>query len=274
MSNNEILNAFQLVMPYLPQFFYEDVILSVSDRSNYLCVIGVENFNIKVKAGDTVNKDGADYECMTTGKTITKRIPKEVFGQEIKAISVPVMDSNNEVVGCIAAVKDLNKSFEISNLSKNLSSALQQIASTVTIISNEAQDLSSESSKILSNVEEANVEAKNTDEILQFVKNVANQTNLLGLNAAIEAARAGDSGRGFNVVAQEIRKLSNSSNESINKINDVLKNIQSSVSNISSSINNMNSTFNDQASSFQEITALLEELSSDAQVLEGIAKKY
>ncbi|RUT62712.1 hypothetical protein C1149_17015 [Clostridium botulinum] len=50
---------------------------------------------------------------------------------------------------------------------------------------------------------------------MRICKNIANRTNLLGLNAAIEAARAGESGKGFNVVATGIRKLSKSSVESI-----------------------------------------------------------
>ena len=60
--------------------------------------------------------------------------------------------------------------------------------------------------------------SKDTDGILSFI-----QTNMLGLNAAIEAARAGDAGRGFKVVATEIRKLSTSTSESVKKVDSVLK---------------------------------------------------
>ena len=60
-------------------------------------------------------------------------------------------------------------------------------------------------------------------------KRVSTQTNLLGLNAAIEAARAGEVGKGFTVVASEIRKLSTSTSESIKQIDTVLKNINQSI---------------------------------------------
>ncbi|WP_242864409.1 methyl-accepting chemotaxis protein [Clostridium botulinum] len=142
------------------------------------------------------------------------------------------------------------------------------------VFGREVKNVSLTNSYILENVEKTNNEAKNTDEILEFVKNIANKTNLLGLNAAIEAARAGESGKGFNVVATEIRKLSKSSAESIKKIENIIKNIQFSVSNITKNINQINVSFKEQASEFEEINATIENLTSTAKSLENIFKDY
>lgn len=75
---------------------------------------------------------------------------------------------------------------------------------------------------------------KETDSILKFIRDVATQTNLLGLNAAIEATRAGEFGLGFNVVADEVRKLAVMSVDSAKKIETILDSIVESMNSVES----------------------------------------
>ncbi|MDS1004364.1 methyl-accepting chemotaxis protein [Clostridium sporogenes] len=191
-----------------------------------------------------------------------------------KNISLPFNDENGKIICCIAIVKNLDKNIEISTLYENLSSTLSQITKSSNEVLKTIQNVAVANSNILENAEKTNNEAKNTDEILEFVKNIAKQTNLLGLNAAIEAARAGESGKGFNLVTTEIRKLSNSSSESINKIDDIIKNIQPSSENIAKNINAVKVSFKEQASEVEEINAAIENLTSTAKTLESISKSY
>lgn len=78
---------------------------------------------------------------------------------------------------------------------------------------------------IVSNIDELNKSAEQISRITEAIGTIAEQTNLLALNAAIEAARAGEAGRGFAVVADEVNKLAAETQESARVINGILKNI-------------------------------------------------
>ncbi|MDR2596134.1 MAG: methyl-accepting chemotaxis protein, partial [Treponema sp.] len=86
-------------------------------------------------------------------------------------------------------------------------------------------------------------ESEGLMEINSVMENIASQTNLLSMNAAIEAAHAGDAGRGFAVVADEIRKLAENSSEQSKIIGSILKKIKNSIDKVILSTANVNRKF-------------------------------
>jgi methyl-accepting chemotaxis protein len=114
---------------------------------------------------------------------------------------------------------------EVSSSSENIASAQQQIskgASNQVVAITETQGKFKE---LTQGIREIRNKVNNITQISDLIANIANQTNMLALNAAIEAARAGEAGRGFNVVADQVRKLADESKRAVSKTNEMLDEI-------------------------------------------------
>ena len=114
---------------------------------------------------------------------------------------------------------------EVSSSSENIASSQQQISKGSTEQVHQISNAQKEIYELVEGIKGIKEKAENVAQIAVLITQIANQTNMLALNAAIEAARAGDVGKGFNVVAEQVRKLAEDSKSAVSKTESLIKGI-------------------------------------------------
>jgi len=173
----------------------------------------------------------------------------------------------------VARIKEIRNMDLIREVVTKVSVNVHEAATTIEAISAGANDLIATGDSLARAALETDKKVKATNMIMDLILEVADQTKLLGLNAAILAAQAGVHGRGFSVVAEEIRKLAANSASSAKKIPAILSEIRSALSEVSSSSKHTSTISSEQSRSLQDITRVMEEIQSSVNVLVSSVNK-
>lgn len=149
---------------------------------------------------------------------------------------------------------------ELASYIDQLNDSADQIRISMEHLAGEAEKLANYGETLMSTSQTATVEAEKTQHILKIIDDIAKQTNIIGLNAAIEAARVGKAGGGFSVVATEIRKLAVSTSTSTKEIGTITNSVKSYMQTINNGVKESSFVAQSQAAASEEVLAALESL--------------
>jgi len=251
---NILLVLISIVMGYIISLNIIKALTEMSRVSNDLAtgnLTGVINVNTQDEIGQTADamnnfinrveetisqaKNSSDenvaisHQLSTTAVTVGQHVEESVV-----LVSEATTETSNILTTIMSAIDDAIESKNgILKANETLNDAKDDIINLTTKV----QETAENEMDLAQKMEQVSNETQQVKDVLTVISDIADQTNLLALNAAIEAARAGEHGRGFAVVADEVRKLAERTQKSLAEINATINVIVQSINDLSAQMN-------------------------------------
>ncbi|MBR3684033.1 MAG: methyl-accepting chemotaxis protein [Lachnospiraceae bacterium] len=195
-----------------------DMVINMKDLIQNVSDVSVELTEASAKVAETSETFAkSSQDIQTSIKDIDSGVTRLDEDSEDCLTQMDTLSKKIEVVS--------SSTIEINGLASSTGESIAKGMDSVQILHESAKTTTKVTNEVITAIEALEVKSRSISEIVDTINEIAEQTNLLSLNASIEAARAGEAGRGFSVVAEEIRRLADQSLNSANQIGKIIAEI-------------------------------------------------
>jgi hypothetical protein len=258
--------------------FAQGAMFYLCDREKFLCRYESDNYVMVGKSvsqvGDKLSPNGIALKAMEKKQRLSGDLPTEIYNTPVRVTANPIIDRKTGLVkGAVGLALNREMATDLQNVIRDIVQSMDEINGAIGLVAKTANQSAERSRELNDRIQGLMGITKTIDSILLKVKNISDQTKMLGLNAAIEAARAGETGRGFAVVAGEVRKLSEESMNTVNEIKKFVGQISETLQGLGQQAMAGMEGSEEQASAIEEITAGLQEIEATIRTVEKVAQK-
>ncbi|MEJ8304177.1 methyl-accepting chemotaxis protein [Saccharibacillus sacchari] len=269
-----LTEAFELVLPIVQDLFPIDVMFALTDREQFRAYLPGQEVDIPIKPGAAIPPQSGIRKALDEQRIVSANLDAGVYGTAFKSVSKPIPseDGSRTPAGVMTLGISLRNQQVLDGAAEHLAVSSGEVRAATDEIAGTATELAAEIAELQEIGRGVVAELRKTDEILSFIREVSENSTLLGINASIEAAHAGEHGRGFGVVAAEIRKMAESSASSTREIENILKTIRTRIGKLDETLVRCSEQSEQQAAATQQIAASMEQLAESATGIKEIAK--
>jgi Methyl-accepting chemotaxis protein len=248
-------------------------VVAVADTSRYRVYLPGASLDHGLRAGDAIVGGSIMHQAVAKRQRISVYKDSALFGFPYIGIAYPVLDNTGAVLGGLIICENVAHLEAVTTASKQLIAISEQVVAMAGTMEQQSEAIQTVRQKLTDKSAESLNKVKATDEMLRFIREVSARTNILGLNAAIEAARAGNEGRGFAVVADEVRKLAAESLRSVEVIAESLKNLRESFGGVDIEVHSIATFIEHQSQTINQLTAIVQQMHSMGETLQQQAEE-
>ena len=270
---HKIVHAFETFAPVLAELLPEGGVIAVTDRQKYVKKQGSKKFDIaQLTVGTPLREGSVQAETLKQTRVVIQETDEKVFGFPLLGAAAPLIDEESgAVVGSFSLAIPRKLVKQLKEVAGTLDQGLTGVSASIQQITAATNDVSGNQSRLHAEIEKVKGQLDDINGVMGFIKDIADETKMLGLNAAIEAARVGDAGRGFGVVAEEIRKLSEESKKTVAQIKELTREIEKSMQETAGASQSTLAVTEETSAAIEEVNASVEEMTGLANQLTEMA---